>query len=499
MVAERKFHPAAIALDDSVIERLNKFTKTEGLFSPGKPLGEDVIKAERGRLRFSPSREEHLGQIGGKALARLTQGEQVGASIEEHTKGSQQNEALLAEAAKDFLGEKRFDIDQKDIFRSSRRYKDPQKAQQSKIRNLYRAYKKDPQAEWVSKLSVQAQDALQKMVDSATALEKEKHLQSRIRYEVKELGKWAHYLNYQGTGIEDLEEALLPLEIRKKQVSSKNPLAASLYRFAETARDANAQKSKRGSIRKILAAGAVGAVALLALYFIVSSINQPDNAMAAENGHILETNLVFSNLPQVELTTMPLPTKTPTQTPTSTPTPTNTETPTNTPTPTKTLTPIPTKTSTPVPPTSTPEPTPLPPLENDDSLTANNLLSEFTKYRTERGLPPLSLDLNLSQIARERLDEIENGEWSHDGIYPKEDKLKKEDPSYQFLGENLVKWILPPNSKLSDYDIKASKVIEVWDGSAGHRTNLQSLNLNKVGFATDGYIAVQVLAKKIDL
>jgi len=97
----------------------------------------------------------------------------------------------------------------------------------------------------------------------------------------------------------------------------------------------------------------------------------------------------------------------------------------------------------------------------------------FNKYRSENGRQPLVFDSTLNKLAAQRAIEISQpGNFSHEGI-----------EQYNF-GENIAMMAYSSDS--------ASKLIDQWASSPGHRSNMLSSNYHRTGFAKNGRYAVRV-------
>lgn len=106
--------------------------------------------------------------------------------------------------------------------------------------------------------------------------------------------------------------------------------------------------------------------------------------------------------------------------------------------------------------------------------TADELLAETNKARTDNGLQPLVLDERLNGTAQAKCqDMLERNYWQHetsDGVKPWQ-ALKDHGILYQTAGENL------------GYGYKkASDQVTGWMNSPGHRKNLLDAGFTHVGF-----------------
>lgn len=107
-----------------------------------------------------------------------------------------------------------------------------------------------------------------------------------------------------------------------------------------------------------------------------------------------------------------------------------------------------------------------------DTAAENEMLDEVNKQRTERGIPPLSEDFSLGEVARAHAkDMLVRGYFSHytpEGLSPF-DRMGIANIPYQFAGENLA---FAP-----DVTIAMNGLMK----SPGHRENILSRNFGKVG------------------
>lgn len=103
-------------------------------------------------------------------------------------------------------------------------------------------------------------------------------------------------------------------------------------------------------------------------------------------------------------------------------------------------------------------------------------LLNLTNYeRTQKGLPPLSLNNRLSEAAHKKnLHMFANNYWAHfapDGTSPW-DFIRGEGYNYSYAGENLAKGFT------TSYE-----AVKAWMASPTHRANILSSNYKEVGFS----------------
>ena len=100
---------------------------------------------------------------------------------------------------------------------------------------------------------------------------------------------------------------------------------------------------------------------------------------------------------------------------------------------------------------------------------------QINQYRASKKLPPLSVDPQITQIARIHSENMANGKvrFSHDGF---EGRAKAITIPYQSVAENLAY-----NMGYSD---PVRKAVEGWIKSEGHRKNMEGqFNLTGIGIA----------------
>ena len=109
------------------------------------------------------------------------------------------------------------------------------------------------------------------------------------------------------------------------------------------------------------------------------------------------------------------------------------------------------------------------------NISAEELLLHTNIKRQEHGLPPLSLNSQLSQAAAGKAqDMIVKNYWAHiapDGLTPWA-FIKGAGYEYIHAGENLARGFTT-----------SSDVVNAWMASPGHRDNMLSSNFSEVGFA----------------
>lgn len=126
-------------------------------------------------------------------------------------------------------------------------------------------------------------------------------------------------------------------------------------------------------------------------------------------------------------------------------------------------------------------------------------LLNLTNYeRAQEGLPPLSLNAELSQAAKKKGSHMfANNYWAHfapDGTSPW-DIIRGEGYDYSYAGENLAKGFT------TSYD-----AVKAWMASPTHKANILSPNYEEVGFAIgegklqgeDTVLIVQEFGTRID-
>jgi len=97
----------------------------------------------------------------------------------------------------------------------------------------------------------------------------------------------------------------------------------------------------------------------------------------------------------------------------------------------------------------------------------------FNEFRLKNGLPPLTSNARLNELAKQRAIEISQpGNFNHSGI-----------EKYN-LGENIAMMAYSTSSNLS--------LLELWASSPGHRANMLSPSYTRTGFARVGRYAVQL-------
>ena len=99
------------------------------------------------------------------------------------------------------------------------------------------------------------------------------------------------------------------------------------------------------------------------------------------------------------------------------------------------------------------------------------------KERTKRGLKPLTLDTELSKMARDKSkDMVANHYFDHQSpTYGSPfDMMKRYGISYSYAGENIAAGQKTPED-----------VVEAWMNSEGHRENILNPNFTKIGV---GYV-----------
>lgn len=108
-------------------------------------------------------------------------------------------------------------------------------------------------------------------------------------------------------------------------------------------------------------------------------------------------------------------------------------------------------------------------------ITTNELLNLTNYERSLKGVPPLTLNEQLSKAAEKKGKHmIQNDYWAHfapDGTSPW-DFIRSEGYDYTFAGENLAKGFT------TSYD-----AVKAWMNSPTHRDNLLSRQYDEVGFA----------------
>ncbi len=134
------------------------------------------------------------------------------------------------------------------------------------------------------------------------------------------------------------------------------------------------------------------------------------------------------------------------------------------------------------PPTTTPEVKP--PVSqpgNDAQLEAyeKKVAELVNKERVAAGLPPLKVNLKLSQVAEKKAEDMRDKKYfSHNSpTYGSPfDMMKKFGISYKTAGENIAKGQKTPEA-----------VMKGWMNSSGHRANIMSTGFTEIGigFVTD--------------
>jgi uncharacterized YkwD family protein len=130
--------------------------------------------------------------------------------------------------------------------------------------------------------------------------------------------------------------------------------------------------------------------------------------------------------------------------------------------------------------------------ENEAGLKAyeQQVVDLTNKERAKYGLPPLTVDLALSKVAREKSrDMAVNHYFSHNSpTYGSPfEMMRKFGISYTAAGENIAKGQRTPQ-----------EVVAAWMNSAGHRANILNKNYTHigVGFEENGYIWTQQFIRK---
>lgn len=111
------------------------------------------------------------------------------------------------------------------------------------------------------------------------------------------------------------------------------------------------------------------------------------------------------------------------------------------------------------------------------NISQDALLNATNQKRQEAGLPPLSLNSNLSQAAEGKAsDMFAKDYWAHvapDGTNPWA-FIKGAGYNYIYAGENLARGFTTPTD-----------VVNAWMASPSHRENMLSSKYNDVGFAVE--------------
>ncbi|HEY0964767.1 MAG TPA: CAP domain-containing protein [Candidatus Paceibacterota bacterium] len=124
-----------------------------------------------------------------------------------------------------------------------------------------------------------------------------------------------------------------------------------------------------------------------------------------------------------------------------------------------------------------------------DTILLTNTIHRYTnELRKQEGLPPLSLNATLGQLALERsIDMTDNGTFSHtstDGC-DLDCRFKRTEFATLSWGENIAEY--EPYSRFAP-EVLARQFVDRWAASSGHRRNLLSSNFSHegIGVAMNG-------------
>ena len=119
--------------------------------------------------------------------------------------------------------------------------------------------------------------------------------------------------------------------------------------------------------------------------------------------------------------------------------------------------------------------------------------TQINQYRQQRGLPPLTIDERISNIARTHSQNMASGAvpFSHDGFQQRVQAIATMIP-YRAAAENVAY-----NMGYSD---PATKAVQGWLNSTGHRQNIEgNYNMTGIGVAKNAkgeYYFTQIFIRK---
>lgn len=128
--------------------------------------------------------------------------------------------------------------------------------------------------------------------------------------------------------------------------------------------------------------------------------------------------------------------------------------------------------------------------ENEQQAVEEQVVSLVNKERAKAGLAPLTIDWELSRVAKYKSQDMHDKKYfSHTSpTYGSPfDMMKKFGISYKSAGENIAKG-----------QRTATQVMDAWMNSSGHRANIMDAKFTHigVGFVEDGYYWTQMFIKK---
>lgn len=117
------------------------------------------------------------------------------------------------------------------------------------------------------------------------------------------------------------------------------------------------------------------------------------------------------------------------------------------------------------------------PTPTNPRIEADKLFSLVNAWRVSQGYQPYTIDNRLCNLASQRLIELKQGGFSHEGFYK-----HFNDFHYRDLAENLIQG-----------EFYNEKALQEWLRSPGHRSNL-NFAYSYSCLKSDGYNAVQIFA-----
>jgi uncharacterized protein YkwD len=120
--------------------------------------------------------------------------------------------------------------------------------------------------------------------------------------------------------------------------------------------------------------------------------------------------------------------------------------------------------------------------------------TQVNAYRAQQGLSPLSLDVRMSEIARQHSEDMASGgvPFGHNGFEQRIQAIARTIP-YRTAGENVA--------YNQGYRDSVAQAVEGWINSPGHRANLEGdFEVTGVGIArtTDGkYYFTQLFVRRL--
>ena len=110
-----------------------------------------------------------------------------------------------------------------------------------------------------------------------------------------------------------------------------------------------------------------------------------------------------------------------------------------------------------------------------NEITAENVLDVMNAYRAEASLPPLHLDVSLSQAAEDRMRDMEDGGWwNHESPEGK--------PPFVWIGRRGYDYLYAGENLAAGFET-ARLLVQSWMESPGHRANIMGVQFSDCGIA----------------